>query len=250
MNERRKSVLLTERDFLLLRGLYDYSLMSYPQIERMYFEGKSKSTIINRLSKLESSEFISKYRVPRLMAAGSHQVISVVYQITKKGIRELQKRYLEEELYPDPIRLQAMSIDHDLLLVDVLCAFQKRHKEMSFELGAHFCLKQNSSGIKPDAILRLSKSEKPTALELELTAKSEKRYRELILKYRLSKEFSSVLYVTGSGVISRKIQSILGPPQMKTNFRFLTMEEVLKWRDGEHNNQIQRNSLEESEVNR
>ena len=65
------------------------------------------------------------------------------------------------------------------------------------------------------------------ALELELTAKSEKRYRELILKYRLAKDFESVVYITSSDAIRNKIQSLLGGFGMTSKFKFMSLGEVL-----------------------
>ena len=47
------------------------------------------------------------------------------------------------------------------------------------------------------------------ALELELTAKSEMRYREIILSYRTSSEFDSVLYVVKELSIQKKIGGLI-----------------------------------------
>ncbi|MCK6597221.1 MAG: hypothetical protein L6Q37_02560, partial [Bdellovibrionaceae bacterium] len=81
-------------------------------------------------------------------------------------------------------------------------------------------------GVKPDAILSDTNGKLTIALELELTAKSERRYRELILKYRLAKDFESVIYVTSSEVIRNKIQNILGTAGMVSKFQFLSLDTI------------------------
>ncbi|MBL7554740.1 MAG: replication-relaxation family protein [Bdellovibrionaceae bacterium] len=224
----KKSVLLTERDYFILKGLYDYVVMSFPQITSQYFKDKSKPTIINRLSKLESAGFVNKYKIPRLISGKDKNVISVVYQISRTGIRELEKRFSKIKFYPEPIKLQPYSIDHDLLLVDVVLTLKENQPELQMMMGEHFYKTKMPNTPKPDALIYGLLGTKPVALELELTAKSEKRYRELILKYRLSKEFDSILYVTESDVIQTKIQNLVGPISSQNYFKFTSLEDILQ----------------------
>jgi hypothetical protein len=46
-------------------------------------------------------------------------------------------------------------------------------------------------------------------VELELTAKSEKRYREIVLRYRLASAYARVLYVTNSREVVQKLARVL-----------------------------------------
>jgi hypothetical protein len=55
----------------------------------------------------------------------------------------------------------------------------------------------------PDAVAVVGADK--LAIELELTAKSGKRYREIILQYQMSKTFKRVLYVVGGDEIAAKI---------------------------------------------
>ena len=228
MVKQKPSVMLTERDYFLLKGLYENVVMSIPQISGIYFTGKAKPTVVNRLAKLERSGLIAKYKVPRLMVSGSENIISVVFQITRIGIRSLMKWGPQLELWPEPIRLQPFAIDHDLLLVDVMAALKRQTPGLRIVHGEHHAKQVAHSSLKPDGILFLPGSAKPAALELELTAKSEKRYRELIFKYRLARDFDHVLYVTSHPQIEAKIRSIVGTGEMNSRFRFLKLEDVLK----------------------
>lgn len=222
---KQPSVILTERDLFILKGLYDFTLMSFPQLAKVFFAGNAKPTIINRLSKLEQCGFITKTKLPRFITGMDKKVISVVYQISRLGIRELQKRFSNIEFHPEPVRLQPFSIEHDLLLVDVLLSFKVQRPDMGFVLGEHFCRFKSHLSVKPDAILTDMRGK--MALELELTAKSERRYRELILKYRLAKDFESVVYITSSDAIRNKIQSLLGGFGTTSKFKFMSLGEVL-----------------------
>jgi hypothetical protein len=224
---KQPSVILTERDLFILKGLYDFTLMSFPQLAKVFFVGNAKPTIINRLSKLEQCGFITKTKLPRFITGMDKKVISVVYQISRLGIRELQKRFSNVEFHPEPVRLQPFSIEHDLLLVDVLLSLKTQKPDMGFVLGEHFCRFKSHLSVKPDAILIDMSGKLVVALELELTAKSEKRYRELILKYRLAKDFESVVYITSSDAIRNKIQSLLGGFGMTSKFKFMSLGEVL-----------------------
>lgn len=224
----KKSVMMTSRDLSLLKSLYDSVVMSFLQIARMHFVDRSKPTIINRMTKLERSGLIIRLKVPRLEITNSKKMISVVYQITRLGISVLQKSHPELELRPEPIKLRPFSVDHDLLLVDVIESLKLKVKDFKIIHGELYLSHASSNGLKPDAVLiDLNRTQK-IAIELELTVKSEKRYRDLLLKYRLTKDFSKVIYITSHKQIESKIKSVLGSGIGKDRFQFLTLDEVLK----------------------
>lgn len=225
-------VILTSRDYLLLQSLYGFKLLSFSQIARLHFKNLALPTVINRLSKLERAGFISRYKVPRIFVLGQKNLVSVVYQITRLGISFLQKRQTDLELWAEPLKLQPYSIDHDLLLVDILTTEFFKGVGNKVVLGEHFLRTISHQGLKPDAVLFKSNAQKPTAIELELTAKSEKRYRELVLKYRLSSDFDRVLYVTSSLQIEAKLKSVIGPTDVSNRFEFLNVTDILKIKSG------------------
>jgi beta-lactamase superfamily II metal-dependent hydrolase len=61
----------------------------------------------------------------------------------------------------------------------------------------------------PDAVLKIPRQAEMVAVELELTVKSEKRYREILLHYRLSEKFSQILYISNDIGVLKKVQSVL-----------------------------------------
>lgn len=245
---KQPSVILTKRDLFVLKGLYDFTLMSFPQMARVFFEGKAKPTVINRLTKLEQCGFITKTKLPRFITGKDKNVISVIYQVSRLGIRVLQKRFSNIEFHPEPVRLQPFSIEHDLLLVDVLLVLKTHKPDTGFVVGEYFCRFKSHLSVKPDAILTDANGKLSVALELELTVKSERRYRDLILKYRLAKDFESVVYITPSYAIKNKIQSLLGGFGMTSKFKFMSLDEVLSDISHKTNNQQSPQPWAESEV--
>lgn len=231
-----RSVLLTERDRCVLRGLYDNVVMSFPQISSTYFAGCSKPTVINRLSRLYSAGLIQKFKVPRLELIGAKSVVSVVFQISRAGILALRKRHPETDFRSQPIRLRPFSIDHDLLLVDVVGAMKIMWPSYQIIIGELFSALAESNSLRPDAVIIKPGGAGRIAVELELTAKSEQRYRDLALKYRLSKELESVIYVTAHDQVAAKIKTVVGGGSIGSRFEFMSLADVLNADRGGSNN--------------
>lgn len=83
------------------------------------------------------------------------------------------------------------------------------------------------------------------ALEIELTAKSEMRYRDIILSYRTSSEFKKVLYVVKDKSIQRKLGGLITGFNGRyefiddtDKFKFMTVDDLLNV-PGEVKNELQ-----------
>ncbi len=230
----QKRVSLTPRDLFLLEQLYENVLLSFPQVCRKVFPGKAKSTMLNRLGKLESMGFIERWRVPVLDSKQPGPGVFVVFSITRKGIGALSARYPGQVLRPKPIRVHGYGVYHDVLLVDVLDVLRERFPGLTATNGRLWSEQASASTVNPDAVLELPGAKERWALELELTPKSEKRYREIVLRYRLQSAFDRVLYVTDSREVVQKLARVLDrkperlgfdPPSGK--FLLLSLEELL-----------------------
>lgn len=229
----KQGVLLTQRDYLILDNLYHYTVMSFLKLKEKHFQNVGKATAINRLTKLENAGLILRRRLPRFIQSGTDLQVSVVYQITKDGIRELQKRHSGINFRQEPVVLNALALDHDLLLNDVMDKLKERLIPDKI-LNGKLLEKNNQTqnGINPDAVCVLR--DEKIAIELELSLKSEQRYRELILKYRLSNDFQKVIYVTGFDAIKTKLLELISHKQMPNSpkvftdkFYFVGLKELL-----------------------
>lgn len=205
----QKRVSLTPRDLVLLTELYRNVVLSFPQACRKVFQGKAKSTVLNRLGKLESMRVIERWRVPVLDSKRPGPGVFVVFSITRKGIAALSATHPEMLLRQRPVRVHGYGIYHDVLLVDVLDALRERFPGLTTTNGRLWSEKDNISTVNPDAVLELPGGKERWAVELELTPKSEKRYREIVLRYRLQSAFDRVLYVTDSREVVQKLARVL-----------------------------------------
>lgn len=203
----QKRVSLTPRDLFLLNALYENVVLSFSQVCRKAFLNKAKSTVLNRLGKLEGMGVIERWRVPVLDSRRPGPGIFVVFSITRKGIGTLAARHSEKEFRTKPVRIHGHSIHHDVLLVDVMDALKERFQGSLITNGR--LLNDQASAVNPDAVLELPECKERWAVELELTPKSEKRYREIVLRYRLQSAYSRVLYVTDSQEVVRKLARVL-----------------------------------------
>ncbi len=201
------SLHLTNRDFTLLHYLYEYRMMSMEQIRRYIFTGNAWPTITNRITKLEQGAFLERLRVANLRHPLRFTNVGTVLKITSLGIGTLANKFASQtfsESLPD-IRVQ--QLQHDLLLLDVVESLKAKHPKNVFVEGSRYVKGTFDQTRVPDFVMIDPKTKETTVIELELTAKSERRYRHIILDYRMSKAFSKVLFITASETIKRKIMA-------------------------------------------
>lgn len=229
-----KRVSLTPRDLFLLMELYGNVVLSFPQVWRKVFLGKAKSTVLNRLGKLEGMGFLERWRVPVLDSKQLGPGVFVVFSITKKGIAALAARHPAQTFRPKPIRVNGYGIYHDVLLVDVMDALRVKFPGAIITNGRLWGEQPGASAVNPDAVLEMPGGKERWAVELECTAKSEKRYREIVLRHRLQSAFDRVLYVTDSKEVVQKLArvldrkpSILGSDPPAEKFLLLSLKELL-----------------------
>lgn len=208
--ERTLNVMLTERDLSLIKSLYENVVMTFGQINTLHFASTAKSTIINRLTKLEQAGLIRRIRIPKMELGNDKRAIGVVFQVTKVGIQRLQQKSPFLKLKQEPISFSPFSLEHDLILVDVTNALKSRFVDCEIRNGKLGGFDgQAQAGLMPDLILSMPNTKELFAIELELNGKSEKRYRELILRYRLSKVFTRVIYILANPQIQGSISKVI-----------------------------------------
>jgi hypothetical protein len=133
-----------------------------------------------------------------------------------------------------PASMNFSNLYHDLLLTDVLRVLNRNWKVTNAPLGIQDRI--------PDAVLIHPVTGSKMALELELTAKSEMRYRDIILSYRTSSEFETVLYVVKDKSIHRKLGGLITGFNSRfelsddtDKFKFLTLDDLFNASRGEKN---------------
>jgi len=229
------NVLLTERDTGLFYDCYNYGALSISQIRKKHFPNCGKATALNRLSKLKKEGYLRSQRIGIVIYQGMPQKIGAVYQLTRQALQYLKVRFPNDRFKEDPLALNTSALSHDLLLTEVVGALKQRFPDKTIIRGEFF---SGSDGTKriPDAVILDPSQKANVAIELELTAKSNERYRDIVLQYRLSRDFEKVLYITQDSGIQEKIkrQIIQGKanvhlPNLSTGkFYFVHLHDLLR----------------------
>lgn len=219
---------LTVRDLEVMKDIYDHQFLSFYQIHEKHFPENKRPTVYNRLSKLVRAEVIKAVNVNLVAFHRKGELLGVVYMLAKEGLKKLQDFKMTEDINQNPVSLNYSCLYHDLLLTDVLRVLKRDWKVTK-------PTKENQNRI-PDAVLFEQRTNNKMALELELTAKSEMRYREIILSYRTSREFDSVLYVVKDESIQKKIGGLItgfnGRYEISDDtdkFKFMTLIQILNF---------------------
>jgi len=197
----------TDRDLRLLLDLYRHSFLSFYQIALMHFDKCAGPTVYNRLSKLIKGDLIESMRVNLRVIHMSNKDIGVVYCITKKGLNLIKKYHHGGILRDAPIPINLNQLGHDLLLTDVIKVMQKKFIDAKVIDSKLLKLNYNYESQVPDAVVFMQN--KKLAIEVELTAKSNMRYREIISNYSTSSDFDGVLYLVKDVAIKNKIGGLI-----------------------------------------
>lgn len=196
-----KGVILTERDKNLLYDCYQNGVLSFSQVKVRHFGSVSRATTHNRLTRLRDDEFLRSYKVGIVIHHRTPQEIGVAYLPTKKTLEALCRLFPGESFRPMPLGLNTTTLSHDLLLTDVLTALREHFQKGRVLSTMSYTIQGTRV---PDGVI-IGPTGSHVAVELELSPKSEKRYREIILQYKLSREFARVLYVVANEKVRQKI---------------------------------------------
>lgn len=232
--EKPRHVLLTDRDLDLLASLHDHVVLSFRQVWQKFFAGRSAPTVMNRLRRLEANKLIDRIRVPRFRQFQSKKETGVVFQLTTKGRGQLAKARPQMSVHEKCPTLNLYQLDHDLLLVDIADYLLGKYPGYIWINGRYLGDMKGVNKI-PDVILKNPNDEKILAIELELTAKSTFRYRQILSELRASRVLTKVIYITPSVTIDRKIISEIEGFQVPEGhvfkhmfYEFLKLEDCLK----------------------
>lgn len=200
---------LTERDWSLLAELAVAGFLSFRQIEKTFFTGRSKATVHNRLTVLEKRGLIVRKPVGRVFHKLENRDIGVIVLPTMLTLRLVRESKSEVPLKDSLAIVSSGDLLHDLILHDTLTALRLRFPEMGFRNTKTLPRDHLPDVHLPDAIAWMDKNKKFWAVELELSAKSEKRYRQILTAYRVNPKAEKILYITAAKAIDDKLAGIL-----------------------------------------
>lgn len=165
---------LTERDQILIQHLYYYGILSSRQMAQWFFPDVEKTTVLRRLRRLEKSNYV---RRKSALPDGTS-----IFVIGEKAIQHLGET-LPKTSYP------VHQLPHEILLSDIRWQLENlevvkawmTERTLRSEIKRQNPWKRGKRYLVPDAIIHFHHFLKPDAkvhLELELSYKSNQRYRE------------------------------------------------------------------------
>ncbi len=201
-----RAVLLTTRDLALLDLLTRHVLLSFGQIQRLAFPLRDHSTVMNRLKRLEDAGYIHRQRIHRVRHPLLTGDAGVVFQITMRGICELQKLNPGRALPERMPSIHGRQIDHDLIVVEIAELLKLECPGTEYVNGSYLA-HVRAGDPRPDGVLMSPATGHNTALEVELSMKSADRVREILASYRVRGSYEKVIYFVGSMAIGKRIAS-------------------------------------------
>ncbi|MCB0415200.1 MAG: replication-relaxation family protein [Bdellovibrionales bacterium] len=229
------NVRISQRDLNLLFDIYENVFLAFYQIHERHFRHRAKPTVYNRLSKLMRGGFLQPLRVNLNAYHHGGFDIGVIYQITPKALSVIRNYTICDTFDKGILQLNRANLYHDLVLTDVILKLKNHFPTCKIKNAKLQKFDPKDASRLPDAILNCPHSNSKVAIELELTAKSENRYQEIIHQYRVHSDFSHVLYVVGKENLFLKMGGLI--TGFKNRFKatdetgkfyFIALGEVLK----------------------
>lgn len=236
-----RKVVLTNRDYGVMKAVATNRFVSAKQLAHLWSDDPKNHNHYIRLRKLMRAGILELL----IGDAGNR----LGYRLTRKGINLLPDEADRAKALAYRSFSYRTSFDHDRLLQEVQSVFEQSplvsrympEHEIRQRLSEKYGKKERKdAGYKvPDGLfeLKTSRGIKRVAVELELTVKSEPRYRKIFRELLTSSDFEIVLFITASEKMTEALRSIIAEVKAddpivkgwptKRGMYFATLENVL-----------------------
>ncbi len=239
--EGPRKVVLTNRDYGVMKAVATNRFVSAKQLAHLWSDDPKNHNHYIRLRKLMRAGILELL----IGDAGNR----LGYRLTRKGINLLPDEADRAKALAYRSFSYRTSFDHDRLLQEVQSVFEQSplisrympEHEIRQRLSEKYGKKERKDGgyKVPDGLfeLKTSRGIKRVAVELELTVKSEPRYRKIFRELLTSSDFEIVLFITASDKMTEALRSIIAEVKAsdpvvqgwptKRGMYFATLENVL-----------------------
>ncbi len=181
-----KNIILTERDYEVLKFILDMKFSSIHEVNEKYFKSSNSicsevrnSYALKRMSKLEKDGLLKSTR--------AFDATKRLYFVTQKAYKILTQIYPDQNLIRPIRNIDGRTVVHDYYLLRLRLKLESEFKIKSWisdrrlkvENGLYSRL---GEGNTPDAIY-CDYLNQPFAFELEISVKAKSRYQDKIKKY-------------------------------------------------------------------
>ncbi|MGZ3722293.1 MAG: replication-relaxation family protein [Bdellovibrionales bacterium] len=192
---------LTERDKIILLDIQTFGLMPTKLIADRHFKGIALTTTLRRLRILEDASYIRRIEGLRNGA--------VAWCLTKTAALEFDAK-ASKLFFPQHV------LDHDLTLNDVRLKLEAAGFAHSWlpehvirsKMARALTVKRLKHRNVPDAIIGVELhdgSKHAVALEVEMTAKNQQRYRDIHSQYRSNESLWGYWYIVKRPSIGKQV---------------------------------------------
>lgn len=193
---------VTKRDEALIKRIAELGMLSTNQIGELFFEGVTNTTVLRRLRILEASQFLR-----RVVGLDTKECLWIV---TASGAQLVNAGIVKTKWSKHMIEHDHKLIGLRLLLerVGVARAWMPEH-EIRSHMFKKYGLREIKNKIIPDGFIGTEVNGKmeSVALELELTLKNKKRYRNIIGHYQNKENLYAVWYIVPTSSMIKSIKA-------------------------------------------
>lgn len=191
---------ITGRDKALLRGLYEFGVLSRNQIQKVFFADTNVNTLNRRLRKLRSLNFVeSVWGLPNGQLVWILSKKGGEYLAIDRPLKGINKNVLRHDVLVSDLRIGLESVE--------LGNNWRSGHLMRAELGVHRSMKEKRKLNIPDWLVdfKFGEQTRAVALELELNPKSKTRICQTLLDYSKKSAIGLVWYVVPSKQLGGKL---------------------------------------------
>ena len=193
--------IVTKRDEALIKRIAELGMLSTNQISELFFAGVTNTTVLRRLRILEASQFLR-----RVVGLDTKECLWIV---TASGAQLVNVKIVKT-------KWSKHMIEHDHKLIGLRLLLEKagvaRDWMPEHEIRSHmfkkYGLREIKNKIIPDGFIGIEVNGKmeSVALELELTLKNKKRYRNIIGHYQNKENLYAVWYIAPTSSMIKSIK--------------------------------------------
>lgn len=193
---------VTKRDEALIKRIAELGMLSTNQISELFFEGVTNTTVLRRLRILEASQLLR-----RVVGLDTKECLWIV---TASGAQMVNVKIVKTKWSKHMIEHDHKLISLRLLLekVGVARGWMPEH-EIRSHMFKKYGLREIKNKIIPDGFIGIEVNGKmeSVALELELTLKNKKRYRNIIGHYQNKENLYAVWYIVPTSSMIKSIKA-------------------------------------------
>lgn len=192
---------VTKRDEALIKRIAELGMLSTNQISELFFEGVTNTTVLRRLRILEASNLLR-----RVVGLDTKECLWIV---TASGAQMANVQIVKTKWSKHMIEHDHKLIALRLLLekFGVARAWMPEH-EIRSHMFKKYGLREIKNKIIPDGFIGTEVNGKmeSVAIELELTLKNKKRYRNIISHYQDKENLYAVWYIVPTSSMIKSIK--------------------------------------------